>query len=153
MVGDKVLQQPECVQPPPPLRKYSPFAAQLKIAFRQFLFQTKMSKINTCFRPKGPKHYLLGQHIPLWLIRDSTLQLQHTRLKSPGQSTLQFQLDLYSMAGLPSFFIQSNCSFIVVQQRLLFSSNISIKNNLEKWEVFLFLFEKVAFFPLQPFSK
>ena len=28
MVANKVLQQPECVQPPPPLRKNSPFAAQ-----------------------------------------------------------------------------------------------------------------------------
>ena len=32
------LSQPECVQPPPPLRKNCPFAALLKIAFRRFLF-------------------------------------------------------------------------------------------------------------------
>ena len=37
MVADKVLWQPECVQPPPSLRKNSPLAAQLKIAFRRFL--------------------------------------------------------------------------------------------------------------------
>ena len=39
MVGDKVLWSPECQWlPPPPLKKNSPFAAQLKIAFRRFLF-------------------------------------------------------------------------------------------------------------------
>ena len=42
MVADKVLWQPECVQPPPPFRKNSPLAAQLKIAFRRFLFIPKL---------------------------------------------------------------------------------------------------------------
>ena len=44
MVGDKVLWSPECQWwPPPPLRQNSPFAAQLKIAFRRFLFTRGIS--------------------------------------------------------------------------------------------------------------